>query len=69
MFEFAVEHDVYYVPNNLFAERGDCVEAFVDLNELDSNVVTVLYKDHTSKLEATLYAIGLALVKKAESAI
>ena len=69
MFELAVEHDIYHVPNEYFRDCKDSVDVYIDSGKLAQEYnppVTVLYKDHPTKLEATLYAIGLALVKKAE---
>lgn len=59
MFELAVENDVYYQQYH----KG--VMGLFDELPLNDECYEV-YTDHATKLEATLYAIGMALVKKAE---
>jgi hypothetical protein len=60
MFELAVEHDIYYTITttlNLKKSRAWYKDGYVDEE----------HRNHPTKLEATLWAIGLALVKKGES--
>lgn len=57
----AVEHNFTIdIDNNPYGE-------YTDVLQYDYTGVTIYHQDHPTKLEATLWAIGLALVKKAET--
>lgn len=62
MFELAVENGIAYDPDNNGAST-----AYIKVKGYIKHAIDTVHSDHPTKLEATLYAIGLALVKKKET--
>jgi hypothetical protein len=67
MFELAVEHDIEYLFLPWFNRVVTGVQLYGCRPYPQDWRIDVNIKDHPTKLEATLWGIGLALVKKAET--
>jgi hypothetical protein len=55
--ELAFEHDIYYEINE---------NAIMAVDKLNNQVVVEMFSAHPTKKDAILWAVGLALLKKAE---
>jgi predicted oxidoreductase len=61
MFELAVRHGI-----SVDADNREASTAYIKVKGYIKHSIDAIHANHANKLEATLYAIGMALVKKAE---
>jgi hypothetical protein len=62
MFELAVEHGIAFDPEN-----NEASTAYIKVKGHIKHAIDAIHADHATKLEATLWAIGLALIALKES--